>query len=614
MAVALPHPVQRSFDDLGTPLIDVTFCVIDIETTGGSAADGGITELGAVKLRGGACLGTFQTMVNPGHCIPPSITVLTGITEAMVMPAPRIEQVLATLLEFIGDAVIVGHNVRYDLGFIGAALERAEQPKLSNTTIDTYALAKRLVRDEVPNCKLATLASRLRLDHQPSHRALDDALATGDLLHVLVERASGLGVTGLDDLLLLPKIAGHEQATKLKLTSMLPRAPGVYFFRDRAGTVLYVGKATDLRARVRSYFSSDERRKVTQLLRETCAIDHQVCASPLEAAVREVRLIHELQPRFNRQAKTWGKYAYLKLTLNEPFPRLSVVRATRDDGALYLGPLASTGFAARVAEAIESAAPLRRCSTRIGRGTPARDAPCAAAQLGVATCPCAGTVSAGEYAGVVARVVRGLTVEPELLFEPLRRRMEALSGAERFEEAADVRDRAAALTYALRRQRRVDAIRRAGRVVIEIPGAGGAVLEAGCLVTTFADPPPVAGPAGEQAVLSLSPAFADAGASMAGPAVGDRCGHEAGVTGADEPERRAELAFTGSGGAPWAPAPLAPLPRDKADELACVVSFLETKAHRVRIVHCEHDWCSPLPPLASFDPRDRAPTSVSRRR
>ena len=124
----MPVAFQRSFDDLGTPLREVTFCVIDLETTGGSAADGGITELGAVKLRGGECLGTFQTLVNPGRAIPPSITMLTGITEAMIMPAPRIESVLPTLLEFLGDAVFVGHNVRFDLGFLQAALRRSQRP------------------------------------------------------------------------------------------------------------------------------------------------------------------------------------------------------------------------------------------------------------------------------------------------------------------------------------------------------------------------------------------------------------------------------------------------------------------------------------------------------
>ncbi|CAB4676435.1 unannotated protein [freshwater metagenome] len=142
-----PDPLQLSLDDLGTPLSQVTFCVIDLETTGGSAASCGITEIGAVKLRGGECIGTFQTLVNPGCAIPPEITVLTGITHSMVMPAPRIEAVLPSLLEFIGDAVIVGHNIRFDLSFVQAALERDQRPKLTNRAVDTVALARRLVRN-----------------------------------------------------------------------------------------------------------------------------------------------------------------------------------------------------------------------------------------------------------------------------------------------------------------------------------------------------------------------------------------------------------------------------------------------------------------------------------
>src|SRR5436305_5518691 len=119
---------QRSFDDLGSPLHGVTFCVVDLETTGGSSVDCAITEVGAVRLRGGECLGTFQTLVNPGCAIPPSITVLTGITEAMVVPAPRIETVLPSLVEFIGGSVLVGHNVRFDVSFLDAAMARGGNP------------------------------------------------------------------------------------------------------------------------------------------------------------------------------------------------------------------------------------------------------------------------------------------------------------------------------------------------------------------------------------------------------------------------------------------------------------------------------------------------------
>jgi DNA polymerase III subunit epsilon len=544
--------VQRCFDDLGEPLVDVTFCVVDLETTGGSPACDAITEVGAVKVRGGQCLGTFQTLVNPGCAIPPQIVYLTGITQAMVLPAPAVAGVLPSLLEFLGDAVIVGHNVRFDLGFLQAALARLGYPRLANRWVDTCGLARRLVRDEAPNLKLSTLADRLRLDHRPSHRALDDALATTDLLHALLERAGTIGVLTLDDLFELPTLRGHAQAAKLKLTTGLPRRPGVYLFRDARGRVLYVGKAADLRRRVRSYFSGDGRRKVDALLRELATIDHIVCSGPLEAAVLEVRLIHEHMPRFNRRSKTWRGAAYLKLTLDERFPRLSVVRAAKSgDGCLYLGPLPSTAAARQVAEAIESAAPIRRCARRPPR-TPT-GSPCAPAQLGVATCPCAGTVGYDEYRSIVATVVRGLTGQPELLLGPLEARMLALARADRYEEAAATRDRAAALARAIDRQRRLAGLRRAGRVLLEWAGGGGALLVDGRLVDSWVGPvePP----------LPTDPA---------------------------DPTYPTD--------------PAGPLPRELADELSCVASWLEAEAGRLRLLRCDGELASPLPPLPRFQP------------
>ncbi len=481
---------QRSFDDLaaeaGAPLSGVAFCVLDLETTGGSPQSDAITEIGAVKVRGGEPLGTFQTLVNPGRAIPPEITVLTGITHAMVYRAPRIEEVLGTFVDFIGDAVVVAHNARFDVGFLQAALAREQRAPLGNVVVDTVALARRLLRDEVPNCKLGTLADRLGLPHRPSHRALDDALATADLLHLLLERAGRLGVTGLDDLRTLPTLAGSEHAAKLRLTDRLPRSPGVYLFRDRAGRVLYVGKATNLRARVRQYFSSDSRRKIGSLLRETEQIDHKRTASELEASVLEQRLIQQLAPRFNRAGTRWDKACYVRLDPDERWARLKVVR--RPGGgpaAVHLGPITARATAALVVEAVHGALPLRQCTSLPGRS---RRGPCLPAQLGLALCPCTGEVSPEQYAAVVRQAMAALSTQPELVVAPLSERMHRLAGEERFEEAAATRDRLAAFESTLARQRRVDELRSQDRLTVRHGGLTY-VIERGVLAA-IAEPPP----------------------------------------------------------------------------------------------------------------------------
>ena len=405
------------------------------------------------------------------------ITVLTGITDALVGPAPRIAEVLPSFLEFVGSAdagtVLVGHNVRFDIGFLDAALRAHGHPRLSHRRVDTVALARRLVRDEVPNLKLATLARHLRATTEPCHRALADARATVEVLHALLERAGTFGVFGLDDLIALPTMRMHPSSGKLALTARLPRAPGVYLFRDRADRVLYVGKAANLRSRVRSYFGGDDRRKVPQLLRETERIDHVVCADTLEAEVREVRLIQRHQPRFNRRAKAWRSYAYLELTLTERFPRLAVVREARREGSRYLGPFHSAAAAHAVREAIESAVPLRRCPRRVGRRAVIGSdgaAPCVPAQLGVAACPCSGHTDEGTYAAIVDIVARSLGAEPDLLLRPLEGRMVALAEAERYEEAALARDRLRALVRAFRRTRTVESLRVVPRVEVSTGG------------------------------------------------------------------------------------------------------------------------------------------------
>lgn len=460
---------QPSFDDLSVPLFDVTFCVLDLETTGGSPADCEITEIGAVKYRSGELVGTYQTLVDPGLPIPPSITILTGITQAMVVDAPRIEAVLPQFLEFIGDAVIVGHNVRFDLSFLNAAALRNGYQRIPNKSVDTAALARRLVRPEVRNLRLQTLAAHFRSPTKPNHRALEDARATAHVLHGLLERVGSLGVTNLDDLLQLPTARGSAHYSKIGLTEHLPRQAGIYIFKDRHGTPIYIGKASNLRARVRQYFYGDKRRTIANMMRELDTIDHQVCQTLLEAEVTEIRLIHAHRPRYNRRSRPPKSSHYVKVT-RERFPRLSVVRTVRPDGLAYLGPFRSKKAADLVATAIWDAIPIRRCRTRPGT----RTGKCASAQLGVAQCPCDGTMSEGVYRPVVTRLLEGIDREPGHLLDPLVERMTRLSNERRYEEAAWVRDRHNALARALERRHRWQSLQRAG--LMEIEGNDGRVV------------------------------------------------------------------------------------------------------------------------------------------
>lgn len=187
-------------------LSSITFVVLDLETSGASPQTGSaITEIGAVKVCGGQVLGTFKTFVNPGTTLPPFITELTGITDEMLRDAPTIESVLPLLLEFLGSeksTVFVAHNAPFDLSFLkaSAALHGYIWPNFR--VIDTVKAARFvLTKDDVANYQLGTLAAYFRTEIAPNHRALDDALATVDVLHGIIERMGTFGITTINQLI-----------------------------------------------------------------------------------------------------------------------------------------------------------------------------------------------------------------------------------------------------------------------------------------------------------------------------------------------------------------------------------------------------------------------------
>jgi DNA polymerase-3 subunit epsilon len=473
--------VQASFIDLGTPLHDVTFVILDLETTGATPVDCEITEIGAVKYVGGELVGTFQTLVNPDAIIPPMITVLTGITQAMVIEAPRIAEVLPTLFEFIGDAVIVGHNVRFDMSFLDTAAQRLGYGRFPNRRADTLALARRLVQSEVRNLRLSSLAAHFRSPVTPNHRALEDARATAHVFFELLDRAGTVGATHLEDLLRLPTAKGKPHYDKIALTEGLPRRPGVYLFKDVDGEVIYVGKAKNLRTRVRSYFYGDTRRTVTTMMRVLTSIEHVVCSTELEAEITELRLIHGHRPRYNRRSRPPKSSHWVRLT-DEAYPRLSLVRSIKTDALAHLGPFRSRRTASLVMHALWDATLIRRCLTKGGK----RSAACRFAELGVAVCPCDGSLTEKQYHAIaVEPLLTGLDSRPALLLDPLAARIAKVASDQRFEEAAEMRDRHRALQRALADRQQWRTLEDAGVVWAERSDGEGALIDHGRFVAAW---------------------------------------------------------------------------------------------------------------------------------
>ena len=422
-----------------TDLSAVSFVVVDLETSGGTPADSAITEIGAVKVRGGEVLGEFQTLVNPYHPIPGYISLLTGITDEMVGDLPGIEAVLPMFLEWAQGSVLVAHNAQFDIGFLKAAARSLEIPWPGFQVLDTVVIARRiLTRDEVPNRKLSTLADYFHSPTQPVHRALADARATNHVMHALFERLGSMGITTLESISSLTQIVKPHHRKKRYLAEGLPQSPGVYVFKDSDGKPLYVGKSRNLKKRVLSYFSGTEvREQMSRMLDYTSSIDFFTCHTDLEASTRELRLIRDLKPSFNARGKFQRGTLWLKLT-KEPYPRLSITRKQPQGDDFSFGPITSRHQATLLVDAITSVIGIRTCTQRLSvkHTSPS----CALWEMGRCTAPCLHEITPSDYGALIDKLFNCLAGSPDIEIH-VSERIEHLVSQERFEEAALHRDR-----------------------------------------------------------------------------------------------------------------------------------------------------------------------------
>jgi DNA polymerase III subunit epsilon len=332
------------------PLLEeAEFVVFDLETTGLSAQTNRICEVGAVRVRALELADCFQSLVDPGVPLPRPVARLTGLHDRQLRGAPRVGTVVGRFLSFAGEAPLVAHNARFDQRFLERQLGRRESRRLAEPPLCTAALARRLLASRVRRVSLSALAQFFGVPTAPCHRALPDAEATAQVLIHLIELARELGARRVSELRTLAAPRKRRVHGKRPLIRGAPTRPGVYLFRDGHDQVLYVGRARDLRARLRSYFQGEgQRPSVEASLLALERIEWRVLGSELEAAIEELRLIRELQPPANSRSRQHDRSVYLRRRGDE-----FVVTKTPTE----LGPIGSRRQAALAARALAGATP-----------------------------------------------------------------------------------------------------------------------------------------------------------------------------------------------------------------------------------------------------------------
>jgi DNA polymerase III epsilon subunit family exonuclease len=394
------------------PLLEeAEFVVFDLETTGLSAAQSRICEFGAVRVQSLELVDSFQSLVNPGVALPDPIARLTGLRERELRRAPPVATVVRRFLAFAGNEQLVAHNARFDQRFLERQLLLLHDRRLSEPPLCTAGLARRLLEGRVRRVGLTSLAEFFGVSTRPCHRALPDAEATAEVLVHLIGLAQELGARRLSDLRALAAPRKRRVYGKRALARGAPTRPGVYLFRDRHDQVLYVGRARDLRARLRSYFRSERQRpSVEAALLALERIEWRVMGSELEAALEELRLIRELGPPANSRSRRKELAFYLR-------PRGDDFVVSKRPSPL--GPIASRRRALLAARALAS-----------------------------------------STADELDRLLEGGPLPR------LRARLSNLAECLRYEEAARLRDRIEALEHVVERLRRLERLRTLERCLV----------------------------------------------------------------------------------------------------------------------------------------------------
>jgi DNA polymerase-3 subunit epsilon len=449
-------------EPLARPIATAEFLVLDTETNGLSGERCELTEIGAVLVGGGELHDRWSSLVRTSAPLRRGIQRFTGISQAMVDDAPPLEHAVAELAPLLRERVMVAHNAPFDRRVLRQAFERVGREWPDPPVLCTAALARAVLPLQRER-KLVAVADALGVDVQVAHRALPDAETCARVLCALFPRLCANASSVADALALLaPRRPRRKPVPERRATAVaalpqlefgeLPRNPGVYLFRDRAGRTLYVGKSVSIRSRARAHFAPSA--APADWTPHASMVDYRPTRSELGALVLENRLIKQLRPPGNKRlVRRDDRLVYIRCRLDISFPILEVARDPAAGHAVTIGPLRGRRLALELVEQLDSLFGLRHC----GRRLPRRDHPSAYGQMGRCLSPCLGDLDPNLYRRRLDEALRmfvdglGGQGPGQRLLDHVMSEMRAAAGEQRFERAAWLRRRARRLSAILGR-------------------------------------------------------------------------------------------------------------------------------------------------------------------
>lgn len=423
-----------------TLLDQAEICVVDIETTGSNPYHDRIIEIGIVKVKNCRIIDQYQSFVNPGLQIPYFITQLTGITNADVKDAPFFDELAPEISAFLGSSIFTAHNAQFDYPFLKRELNVAGY-ELNNDKLCTLRLCRRTYR-ELPSKSLGAVAKSLRISQKNAHRALSDSLTAAKILLKIINKlVNEKKFRYIDELLSYQNQPVMPEGVKLSRQiaedlAICPQTPGVYYFKKKKETVIYVGKAKCLKDRVNSYFSTSAGEKSKKIVRNSERLSFQKTNSELTALLAEAELIKRLNPRFNSLLKKYGNNYFLKVNLTLDYPTISIVRRLEFDGNDYFGPFNKRESVEAFHEIINKSFLLRECSEKEFN----KKKECFFSHIHRCNAPCADKIKKEEYTTELAKVYEFLSGANHTAVERLVDKMKLYSEKQRFEEAAQIKE------------------------------------------------------------------------------------------------------------------------------------------------------------------------------